>query len=153
MRLLTAWNTLKQKTCMILRWLIIFISQQNSTWKGLKYNFIIFSCPRYLLPAYQVLQAARNICCAGINFLSFHFCIICKVSYGLFLLAYSGKYHYGYLRRWVIQVHRTMTHWKLSIAIWPLIQDISCDRLISTMGFPILVRRHLYIESGPRASC
>ena len=25
----------------------------------------------------------------------------------------------------------------------------SCDRLISTMGFPILVRRHLYIESGP----
>ena len=27
----------------------------------------------------------------------------------------------------------------------------SYDRLISTMGFPILVRRHLYIESGPRA--
>ena len=26
----------------------------------------------------------------------------------------------------------------------------SCDRLISTMWFPILVRRHLYIESGPR---
>ena len=26
----------------------------------------------------------------------------------------------------------------------------SYDRLISTMGFPILVRRHLYIESGPR---
>ena len=25
----------------------------------------------------------------------------------------------------------------------------SYDRLISTMGFPILVRRHLYIESGP----
>ena len=25
----------------------------------------------------------------------------------------------------------------------------SHDRLISTMGFPILVRRHLYIESGP----
>ena len=24
------------------------------------------------------------------------------------------------------------------------------DRLISTMGFPILIRRHLYIESGPR---
>ena len=28
----------------------------------------------------------------------------------------------------------------------------SYDRLISTMGFPILVRRHLYIESGPRLS-
>ena len=27
----------------------------------------------------------------------------------------------------------------------------SYDRLISTMGFPILVRRHLYIESGPRS--
>ena len=27
----------------------------------------------------------------------------------------------------------------------------SYDRLISTMGFPILVRWHLYIESGPRA--
>ena len=27
----------------------------------------------------------------------------------------------------------------------------SYDRLISTMGFPILVRCHLYIESGPRA--
>ena len=26
----------------------------------------------------------------------------------------------------------------------------SDDRLISTMGFPILVRQHLYIESGPR---
>ena len=26
----------------------------------------------------------------------------------------------------------------------------SYDRLISTMGFPILVRCHLYIESGPR---
>ena len=26
----------------------------------------------------------------------------------------------------------------------------SYDRLISTMGFPIPVRRHLYIESGPR---
>ena len=26
----------------------------------------------------------------------------------------------------------------------------SYDRLISTMGFPILVRRYLYIESGPR---
>ena len=26
----------------------------------------------------------------------------------------------------------------------------SCDRLISTVGFPILVRRHHYIESGPR---
>ena len=25
----------------------------------------------------------------------------------------------------------------------------SCDRLICTMGFPIPVRRHLYIESGP----
>ena len=25
----------------------------------------------------------------------------------------------------------------------------SYDRLISTMGFPILVRRHIYIESGP----
>ena len=28
----------------------------------------------------------------------------------------------------------------------------SYDRLISTMGFPILVRRHLYIESGPSLS-
>ena len=28
----------------------------------------------------------------------------------------------------------------------------SWDRLISTMGFPILVRWHLYIESGPRFS-
>ena len=27
----------------------------------------------------------------------------------------------------------------------------SYDRLISTMGFPILVRRHLHIESGPRS--
>ena len=26
----------------------------------------------------------------------------------------------------------------------------SCNRLISTMGFPLLVRWHLYIESGPR---
>ena len=25
----------------------------------------------------------------------------------------------------------------------------SYDHLISTMGFPIMVRRHLYIESGP----
>ena len=29
---------------------------------------------------------------------------------------------------------------------------LSDDRLISSMGFPIVVRRHLYIESGPRAS-
>ena len=29
----------------------------------------------------------------------------------------------------------------------------SYDRLISTMGFPILVRLHLYIESGPRPQC
>ena len=28
----------------------------------------------------------------------------------------------------------------------------SYDHLISTMGFPILIRRHLYIESGPRLS-
>ena len=28
----------------------------------------------------------------------------------------------------------------------------SYNRLISTMGSPILVRRHLYIESGPRSS-
>ena len=28
----------------------------------------------------------------------------------------------------------------------------SYDRLISTMGFPILVRQHLYIESGPRST-
>ena len=28
----------------------------------------------------------------------------------------------------------------------------SYDRLISTMGFPILVRWHCYIESGPRIS-
>ena len=28
----------------------------------------------------------------------------------------------------------------------------SYDRLISTMGFPLLVRRHLYIESGPWAN-
>ena len=27
----------------------------------------------------------------------------------------------------------------------------SYDRLISTMGFSILVRRHIYIESGPRS--
>ena len=27
---------------------------------------------------------------------------------------------------------------------------VSYDRLISTVGFPILVKRHLYIESGPR---
>ena len=39
-------------------------------------------------------------------------------------------------------------------SIWSLIVEIrrSYDRLISTMGFPILVRRHLYIESGPRVS-
>ena len=29
---------------------------------------------------------------------------------------------------------------------------LSYDRLISTMGFPILVRQYLYIESGPRVS-
>ena len=29
----------------------------------------------------------------------------------------------------------------------------SYDRLISTMGFPIPVRQHLYIESGPRCTC
>ena len=29
----------------------------------------------------------------------------------------------------------------------------SYDRLISTMGFPILVRRHLYIEAGPCVLC
>ena len=29
-------------------------------------------------------------------------------------------------------------------------KTIAYDRLISTMGFPILVRQHLYIESGPR---
>ena len=29
----------------------------------------------------------------------------------------------------------------------------SYDRLISTMGFPILARWHLYIESGPRSYC
>ena len=29
----------------------------------------------------------------------------------------------------------------------------SYDRLISTMGFPILVRWHLYIESGPWCQC
>ena len=29
----------------------------------------------------------------------------------------------------------------------------SYDRLISTMGFPLLVRWHLYIESGPRCHC
>ena len=27
----------------------------------------------------------------------------------------------------------------------------SQDHLISAMGFPVLVRQHLYIESGPRA--
>ena len=27
----------------------------------------------------------------------------------------------------------------------------SYDHLISTMGFPVLVRQHLYIESGPRS--
>ena len=31
------------------------------------------------------------------------------------------------------------------------ILPVSYDRLTSTMGFPILVRWHLYIESGPRA--
>ena len=37
-------------------------------------------------------------------------------------------------------------------SMWNPIVEIrrSYDRLISTMGFPILVRRHLYIELGPR---
>ena len=34
----------------------------------------------------------------------------------------------------------------------PIVEIIlSYDRLISTMGIAILVRRHIYIESGPRA--
>ena len=40
----------------------------------------------------------------------------------------------------------------LLTSIWNPIVEIrrSYDRLISTMGFPIQVRLHLYIESGPR---
>ena len=38
-------------------------------------------------------------------------------------------------------------------SIWNPIVEIrrSYDRLISTMGFPILVRWHFYIESGPKS--
>ena len=36
----------------------------------------------------------------------------------------------------------------------PIVEIIwSCDHLISTMGFPILVRWHFYIESGPWRTC
>ena len=65
----------------------------------------------------------------------------------------------------ILYLERQSSYWNRSLGpdsikrchlttIGNLIVEIrrSFDRLISTMGFPILVRRHLYIESGPRFS-
>ena len=47
-----------------------------------------------------------------------------------------------YVLRALIQYHTSIGN--------PIVEiRRSHDRLISTMGFPILVRKHLYIESGP----
>ena len=44
----------------------------------------------------------------------------------------------------------SIERWHLTSIGNPIVEiRRSYDRLISTMGFPILVRRHLYIESGP----
>ena len=46
----------------------------------------------------------------------------------------------------------SILRWHLTSIRNPIVEiRRSYDRLISTMGFPILVRWHLYIESGPRA--
>ena len=50
-----------------------------------------------------------------------------------------------------LQGHKSSPHFRkkeIKVDIWTLIQYKE-DRLISTIGFPILVRLHLYIESGP----
>ena len=45
----------------------------------------------------------------------------------------------------------SISRWHLTSIGNPIVEiRRSYDRLISTMGFPILVRCHLYIESGPR---
>ena len=55
----------------------------------------------------------------------------------------------------VVQGPDSIQRWYLTSIGNPIVEiRRSYDRLISTMGFPIPVRRHLYIESGPRVpSC
>ena len=48
----------------------------------------------------------------------------------------------------------SLYRWRLTSVGNPIVEiRRSYDRLISTMGFPILVRRQLYIESGPWYHC
>ena len=52
-----------------------------------------------------------------------------------------------------VQGPDSIQRWHLASIGNPIVEiRRSYDRLISTMGFPILVRWHLYIESGPRPS-
>ena len=53
--------------------------------------------------------------------------------------------------RMLIQYKDEVRAWSLTSIEIPIVElGRSYYRLISTMWFPILVRRHLYIESGPR---
>ena len=55
-----------------------------------------------------------------------------------------------YMAQCKTAMHPLLTQWGYcSLVLIPCHTPWSYDRLISTMGFPILVRRHLYIESGP----
>ena len=63
-------------------------------------------------------------------------------------------------KQMLVKIYDTIWHhlgpdsikrWHLTSIGNPIVETRrSYDRLISTMGFPILVRWHLYIESGPR---
>ena len=71
-------------------------------------------------------------------------------------LAQSNKGHHKYFtkKHWecIKYCFRICFQWMASLWTTAIVH-FAYDRLISTMGFPILVRRHLYIESGPSNVC
>ena len=97
-----------------------------------------------------------------------------KVLHGIFLgqsncmrSLQTTKFYYAlhmqdlWLCKWLLIVNNhwentwapgpdSILRWRLTCIGNPIVEiRRSYDRLISTMGFPILVRLHLYIESGP----
>ena len=105
----------------------------------------------YSMGYIPVLHKAPNSCCFIIVIILILICIVCTLWYVLLRWNLKSSMFYS------CHDHDTMVNHPDSIkrchltSIGNPIVEIkwSYDRLISTMGFPILVRWHLHIESAP----
>ena len=133
----------------------------------------VYCCITTIYMTYLIALQVWAVNCYGLPLLSGYYPSISEGP----LISIQNNFNHNFINRFLlaflfsISLHRRnwYLHFGHSVVVslsfglllfFPILTSIgnsiveirrSYDRLISTMGFPILVRCHLYIESGPRS--